>query len=68
MPGTTDRITGYSRRHEASELCNHVQPGQLPRISSICAMCVLAVHNGARTPRSEQQTDTDDMVCAENTR
>ena len=68
MPGTTDRITRYSRRHEESELCNNVQPGQLPRISSICAMCVLAVHNGAMTTRSEQQADTDDMVCAENTR
>ena len=68
MPGTTDRITGYSRRHETSELCNHVQPGQLPRITSICAVCVLAVHNGAWTSRSEQQADTDDMVCAENTR
>ena len=68
MPGTTDHITGYSRRHETSELCNHVQLGQLPGTSSICATCVLAVHNGARTPRSEQQSNTDDMVCAENTR
>ena len=68
MPGTIDRITGYSRRHETSELCNHVQLGQLPTTSSICATCVLAVHNGARTSRSEQQSNTDDMVCAENTR
>ena len=67
MPGTTDHTTGYSRRHETSELCNHVQLGQLPRTSSICATCVLAVHNGARTPRSEQQSNRDDMVCAENT-
>ena len=68
MLGTIDRNTGYSRRHETSELCNHVQPGLLPRTSSMCATCVLAVHNGARTPRSEQQSNTDDMVSAENTR
>ena len=49
-------------------LCNHVQSGQLPRSSSVRATCVLALHNGAWTPRSEQQADTDDMVCAENTR